>query len=133
MPLSQEIKTSTVLSHVYKELLTATDRGAIMRVLRQSLSAFMGIDALIVLDHEPRRNRLIGRYAAGNAYPFQINRLQIPLSASQCLPVTCHVNGETVNSFSSAHRGETDDHRQTTHGIHAKRWHRLHPDSVDHR
>ncbi len=104
-PLSQELKTRTVLSHVYKEQLTATDRNATMRVLRQSLSAFMGIDTLIVLAHAPQRNCLIGRYSSGNVYPLQIDRLQIPLNASQCLPVICHVNGETVNSFTSADRG----------------------------
>jgi putative nucleotidyltransferase with HDIG domain len=106
IPLSQDIKTRTVLSHVYKELLAASDLTATIRILRQSLSAFMGIDALIVLEYEPRRRRLIGRYAAGNVYPPQISRLQIPLNASQCLPVTCHVNGKAVNSFSSAHRGK---------------------------
>ena len=104
IPLSQAIKTSTVLSSVFHELLTATGLGAIMRVLRQSLSVFLGIDALIMVDHDPKTNRLIGRFAAGNILPRHIDRLRIPLSASDCLPAISHVSGESVNSFSAAQR-----------------------------
>jgi putative nucleotidyltransferase with HDIG domain len=104
IPMSQEIKTSTVLSNVYKEMLTAVDPIAIIRALRQSLSAFLGIDALIIFDHEPKSDLLIGRFAAGAVFPLHINRLRIPLTASDCLPVLCHRSGETVNSFSGAHR-----------------------------
>lgn len=106
IPLSQAIKTSTVLSSVYKELLTATDRRAVMRALRQSLSVFLGIDALIMLDHEPKGKRLIGRFSAGRIFPLNIKQLRIPLAASDCLPAISHVSGETVNSFSPPHRGK---------------------------
>ena len=106
VPLCQEIKTSTVLSSVYGELLTATDRSAIIRVLRQSLSAFMGIDALIIFDHDPQSDILIGRFTAGNVFPLPINRIRVPLTASECLPVICHFSGKAVNSFSRARQGE---------------------------
>ena len=106
MPLRQEIKTSTVLSNVYEELLKASDRDAIIRVLRQSLSIFMGIDALIMFDHGPQDDLLIGRFTAGNVFPLPINRLRIPLTASDCLPTICHVSGEAVNSFSPNRRGK---------------------------
>jgi len=104
IPLSQEIKTSTVMSSVYREMLTAIDPIAIIRVLRRSLSVFMGIDVLIIFDHEPQSDLLIGRFAAGAVSPLHINRLRIPLTASDCLPVICHLSDETVNSFSRAHR-----------------------------
>ncbi len=104
VPLSQTIKISTVLSSVYQNLLTVTGRSAIMRVLRQSLSVFLGIDALIMVDHDADSNLLIGRFAAGNNLPRRIDRLHIPLTASDCLPVISHVSGETVNSFSAAQR-----------------------------
>ncbi|MCB2145660.1 MAG: HDOD domain-containing protein [Deltaproteobacteria bacterium] len=106
VPLSQEIRTSTVLSSVYGELLTATDPSAIMRVLRQSLSVFMGIDDLILFDHDPRSNLLIGRFPADNVFPIPIDRLHIPLTASDCLPVVCHVSGEAMNSFSPGRQGK---------------------------
>jgi signal transduction histidine kinase len=106
VPLCQEIKTSTVLSSVYGELLAAADRGAIIRVLRQSLSAFMGIDALIIFDHDPRSDFLIGRFTAGNVFPLPINRMRVPLTASDCLPIICHVSGEAVNSFSQDRQGK---------------------------
>ncbi len=104
IPLSQAIKTSTVLSSVYQDLLTATGRSAIMRVLRQSLCVFLGIDALIMVDHDPNTNLLIGRFAAGNILPRHIDRLRIPLRASDCLPAISHFSGESVNSFSAAQR-----------------------------
>ncbi len=104
VPLSQAIKTSTVLSIVYQNLLTATVRSAILRVLRQSLSVFLGIDALIMVEHDPNSNFLIGRFAAGGLLPLHMDRLRIPLTASECLPAISHVSGETVNSFSAAQR-----------------------------
>ncbi|WP_319405556.1 HDOD domain-containing protein [uncultured Desulfosarcina sp.] len=106
VPLSQEIRTSTVLSSVYGELLTATDHDAIVRVLRQSLSVFMGIDDLILFDHDPHRDILIGRFPVDNVFPIPIDRLHIPLTASDCLPVICHVSGEAMNSFSRARQGK---------------------------
>ena len=105
VPLSQEIKTRTALSSVYGELLTATDHSAIIRVLRQSLSVFMGIDDVILFDKEPHSDLLIGRFAADNVFPIPIDRLKIPLTASDCLPVLCHVTGEVMNSFSHARQG----------------------------
>ncbi|MEE4113729.1 MAG: HDOD domain-containing protein [Desulfobacteraceae bacterium] len=102
VPLRQAIKTSTVLSSVYQNLLTATVRSAILRVLRQSLSVFLGIDALIMLDHDPKSNFLIGRFAAGDILPLHMDRLRIPLTATDCLPAISHASGATVNSFSSA-------------------------------
>jgi putative nucleotidyltransferase with HDIG domain len=106
VPLGQEIRTSTALTRVYGELLTATDRSAILRVLRQSLSVFMGIEVLIIFDHEPKSKLLIGRFAAGRVFPVPINQLRIPLSASNCLPAVCLAGDEPVDSFSHARRGE---------------------------
>ncbi|WP_372680385.1 HDOD domain-containing protein [Desulfosarcina sp.] len=104
IPLCQVIKAKTVLSSIYQQLLTASSRGSIMRVLRQSLSVFMGIDALILVDYDSNSNFLIGRFAAGSILPMDVDRLRIPLTASDCLPAISHVSGETVNSFSAAHR-----------------------------
>ena len=104
IPLSQAIKTSTVLSSVYQDLLTATGSNSIMRVLRQSLSVFLGIDTLIMVDHDPSSNHLIGRFASGYILPLHIDRLRIPLTASDCLPAISHVSGETVSSFSAVQR-----------------------------
>jgi signal transduction histidine kinase len=104
VPLSHEIKTSTILSNVYAALLRATDRSAIFQVLRRSLSVFLGIEAMMLFEYEPERRHLIGRYAAGKALPLAVNRLRIPLTASECLPVISHLSGNTANSFSSARR-----------------------------
>ncbi len=104
VPLSQEIKASTVLSSVYRELLTATDRSAIIRVLQQSLSIFLGINALILFDHEPQSDLLVGRFAAGSDLPCPADRLRIPLTAKDCLPAICHISGEAVDSFSQVRR-----------------------------
>jgi signal transduction histidine kinase/HD-like signal output (HDOD) protein len=106
VPLSQEIKTGTLLSSIYGELLKATDHSAIMRVLRQSLSVFLGIDTLIMIDHEPENDMLVGRYAAGSIYPSPIHRLRIPLTASGCLPALCLAGSEPVNSFSRSRKVE---------------------------
>ena len=106
VPLSREIKTRTVLSGVYGELLAAADRNAIIRVLRQSLSVFFGIDTLIMVTHEPESNFLIGCFATGTVYPDPINRLRIPLTASDCLPAICIEGREPVNSFSRSRQAE---------------------------
>ncbi len=105
-PFNQEIRTSAILSNVYRELLTATDSGAIIRVLRQSLSVFLGIDTLLMLGHEPQSNLLVGRFAAGSVRPELMDRLRIPLTASESLPAICHNRGEPVDSFSHAGRRE---------------------------
>lgn len=104
--VSQEIITRTIQSSVYGELLAATDSNAIIRVLRQSLSIFLGIDALIMFAYEPQSNLLIGCFAAGSAYPGPVEQLRIPLSASDSLPAICHISGEQVNSFSRADQGK---------------------------
>lgn len=104
IPLSKEIKTSTILSSVYQNLLTASGRGSIMQVLRRSLSVFMGIDTLVLVDHDSNSNVLIGCFAGGSILPLRIDRLRIPLAASDCLPAISHVSGEMVNSFSAAQR-----------------------------
>lgn len=105
-PLRQEIKTSAILSSVYGELLTATDRGAIIRVLRQSLSVFLGIDTLIMFAHEPQGDLLVGCFAAGSADQGPANQLRIPLTATNNLLSICHLSGKPVDSFSRATRGE---------------------------
>ena len=84
VPLSQEIRDRAALSRVYGELLTATNRSAIIRVLHQSLIVFLGIDTVIMVDHEPQSGFLIGRFATGNVSPRPINQLRIPLTASDC-------------------------------------------------
>ncbi len=103
LPLNQAVNASAVLSSAYGELLAATDPTAILRVLQQSLSLFLGIDTLLVLNHEPHRHLLIGRFAAGRDFPMPVARLRIPLSAADCLPVRCLATGSFVSSFSSRH------------------------------
>lgn len=102
-PMSQRIEANSVLSSVYNELLTSDDRNAIIRVLRQSLSVFLGLDTLIWLDHAPDSDHLTGRYATGNASMLPVDRMRIPLAARDCLPIVCHVTGQTVDSFSPVH------------------------------
>lgn len=106
VPLSQEIQTRTIMSGVYEELLTAGDRNAIMRILRQSLSVFLGIDTLIMVAHEPEKKFLIGCFAAGTVYPAPISRLRIPLTASDCLPAICLEASQPVDSFSRSGQAE---------------------------
>ena len=106
VPLSQEIQTRTIMSGVNGELLTAADRNAIIRILRQSLSVFLGIDTLIMVARDPESNLLIGSFAAGTAYPAPISRLRIPLTASDCLPAICLKGSEPVNSFSRSRHAE---------------------------
>ncbi|MFO7714098.1 HDOD domain-containing protein [Desulfosarcina sp.] len=106
LPLGLEVSTAIILSTVYKELLAATGSSAIIRVLRQSLSVFVGVDALILFAHEPQKDLLIGRFAAGIGFPGTPDRLRIPLTASDSLPAICHRHGEAVDSFSLASRGK---------------------------
>jgi signal transduction histidine kinase/HD-like signal output (HDOD) protein len=106
VPLSQEITTRTVLSGVYAELLAAADRSAIIRILRQSLSVFFGIDSLVLVTHEPESNLLVGCYATGTVYPDPIDRLRIPLTASDCLPVVCLEASQPIDSFSRSRQAE---------------------------
>ncbi|MBC2711265.1 MAG: HDOD domain-containing protein [Desulfosarcina sp.] len=104
--LNQKIKSSTILSSVYGELLAATDSNAIIRVLRQSLSVLFGIDTLLMFAHEPQNDLLVGRFAAGRALPGPADRLRIPLIASDSLPAICHISGEPVDSFSRSSQRE---------------------------
>lgn len=104
--LPLEIGTAIILSTVYKELLAATGSSGIMRVLRQSLSVFVGVDALILFAHEPQKDLLIGYFAAGISFSGTPDRLRIPLTASDSLPAICHRHGEAVDSFSLASRGK---------------------------
>ena len=99
-PLVQIAQTRTALSSVYQGLLHAGDRNAIVRVLRRCLCVYLGVEALMIFDHNPHDGCLVGRSAAGIDPPQAIRRLQIPLSASDCLPVLCHAGRSMVDSFS---------------------------------
>jgi putative nucleotidyltransferase with HDIG domain len=105
-PLSHELKTGTILSSVYRELLAATGDSEILRVLQSSLSVFLGIDSLIMFAHEPQKDHLVGNFATGRSFPGTPERLRIPLTASDSLPAICHRHGKPVDSFSRAARGE---------------------------
>ncbi|BBO69247.1 hypothetical protein DSCA_31770 [Desulfosarcina alkanivorans] len=104
VPLKGEIRTRTIMSGVCGELLKAPGRQGILRILQHSLSAYLGIDSVIILDHDPGNNTLIGSYAAGIGLSLPKSRLRIPLTASGCLPAICHTSGETVDSFSRTRR-----------------------------
>ena len=98
--LDSEITTRTILSGLHAELLTAADADAILRTLRRSLSLFLGIDTVILLTHEPQRDRLVGRLAVGSALPGSAQQLCLPLTAAKSLPALCHISGKPVDSFS---------------------------------
>jgi len=100
--LTQPLRIRTLLSGVYGDLLQARDRSDTLRVLRQSLSAFLGIETLVIFDHDAEKNCLVESMATGVVSPAAIERMPIPLSASDCLPVICHANGKAVDSFSQA-------------------------------
>jgi nitrogen-specific signal transduction histidine kinase len=100
--LTRPLRIQTLLSGVYGELLQAHDRNAILRVLQQSLSAFLEIEALAIFDHDAENNCLVQRMAMGVASSTAIKRMQIPLSATDCLPVVCHAGAKAVDSFSQA-------------------------------
>lgn len=101
-PLTQPLRIRTLLSGVYGNLLRARDRSAILRILQQSLTAFLGIETLVRFDHDAGKNRLVESMAMGVVSSAAIERMQIPLSATDCLPVVCHTNAKAVNSFSQA-------------------------------
>ena len=105
-PFSHEISGSIILSSVYGQLLTATDTNAILRTLRQCLSALMGINTLILFDYEPHGDCLVANYTSGGCLSRIADRLCVPISASDSLPVTCHLSAEPVDSFSWAGSGE---------------------------
>jgi putative nucleotidyltransferase with HDIG domain len=99
-PLKQEIRNHTLLSSMYAQLLTAPDHDAIIQILRLSLVAFLGIDTLIILGHNPDEETLTVQGVAGSRMAPHVGRLKIPLSASQCLACICHNSGTAVHSFS---------------------------------
>ncbi|WP_319523385.1 HDOD domain-containing protein [uncultured Desulfosarcina sp.] len=100
--LARPLRIRMLLSSVYGELLQARDHSAILRLLRQSLSVFLGIEALAVFKHDTGKNCLALDMAMGVASPAAIERMQIPLAASDCLPVACHTGAKAVDSFSQA-------------------------------
>jgi signal transduction histidine kinase len=100
IPLADDIRISTALSKVYAALLEASGRNAVMRVLQRSLSTFLGIDTLIVVEPAPQAEQLVGIFSTGDIAVQPIDRLQIPLTATACLPVICHTSGHPVDSFS---------------------------------
>ena len=99
-PLIETTQTRTVLAHVYEALLQAKDHVAVMRILRQSLSVFLGIQALMIFDHASREGCLVARWSAGIAAPNGIERIRIPLNASDCLPAGSHARDTMMDSFS---------------------------------
>ena len=99
-PLIEAIQTRTASAHIYQELLQVEDPTAVMRVLRRSLNVFLGIEALMLFDHTPRDGCLTTRLTAGIAAPCAMERMCIPLSASDCLPVGCHSSDTVVDTFS---------------------------------
>ena len=101
-PLLQITQVRTALSSVYQELLHADDHTAVRRVLQQSLCAFLGIEALMIFDHDPHEGCLVGRYAAGTTAPQAVKQIRIPLTASDCLPAKCHTGEIMVDSYSRA-------------------------------
>jgi signal transduction histidine kinase/HD-like signal output (HDOD) protein len=103
--LTQPLRIRTLLSGVYEELLQAGDHNTILRVLRQSLSVFLGIETLVIFNHNPGKNCLVESMAVGVASSAAIERMQIPLSAADCLPVVCHADAKAVDSFSQAPPG----------------------------
>jgi hypothetical protein len=105
-PFFHEISSSVILSSVYGQLLTAANHSAILQTLRQCLSAFMGINTLIIFDYDPHDDCLVARLAIGGSLSRITDRLRVPLSASDSLPVTCHLGAEPVDSFSLAGSGK---------------------------
>jgi putative nucleotidyltransferase with HDIG domain len=105
-PWRHELKTGAILTNVYGELLTAADSSAVMRVLRQSLSVFLGIYASILFVGDPENGHLVGHWAAGKTTPERLDRLRIPLTAVDSLPVRCHFMERPADSF--AHAGRED-------------------------
>jgi signal transduction histidine kinase len=82
------------------------DHNAIIDVLRLCFVAFLGIDTLIILGHEPDEEGLVVQYAAGTKMALHAERLQIPLSATECLACVCHARGDAVHSF--AHKRQLE-------------------------
>jgi len=98
--LTQPLRIRTLLSGVYGELLQARDRSGILKVLRQSLNAFLGIETLVRFDHDDGKNCLVESMTSGVASSTAIKQMQIPLSASDCLPVVCHTEAKAVDTYS---------------------------------
>ncbi|BBO77586.1 hypothetical protein DSCW_50030 [Desulfosarcina widdelii] len=103
--LTQPLRIRTLLSGVYGELLQAGDHNTILRVLRQSLSVFFGIETLVIFNHNAGRNCLAESMAVGVVSSAAIEQMQIPLSAADCLPVVCHAGAKAVDSFSQTQPG----------------------------
>lgn len=103
--LTQPLRIRTLLSGVYGELLQAGDHNTILQILQQSLSVFLGIETLVIFNHDDGRNCLAGSLAMGVVSSAAIQRMQIPLSASECLPVICHTDAKAVDSFSQTRPG----------------------------
>jgi putative nucleotidyltransferase with HDIG domain len=98
-PWRHELKAGAILANIYGELLKATDRGAIMGVLHQSLSVFWGIRTLIMFIDDPGSGYLVGHWAAGEVSTAGLDRLRIPLTAVESLPVKCHFREIPSASF----------------------------------
>ncbi len=96
----RQIKSGTILSSIYRQLLDATDSSAIFELLRRNLSAFWSIDRLALFIHDAESDSLVGRYGDWGGLPASTERLSIPLSAADSIPALVFIRGKPVDSFS---------------------------------
>ena len=99
LPWRRAITQRVLLAGVYRQLLAASTTADIGAALGNALAHFPGIVSAVLLIRDSHRNRLNGRAAAGTIATGSRNRLQIPLTATGCLPVRCHAKGEPVAAF----------------------------------